>query len=157
MASEGSLLCGGDRHFSLWLFFPFEAQDSKSLRREADVEGFAATSMASRMDGLERAELTENSQGNASRGIGWRTLSAWCGITAPCRDWLCLFRDLLTSHHSSLKNTISLIAAWVILTRTYQRHLLTLNTRHCNLLGRLLAQRAEQLRSLSSSVVHQDS
>lgn len=110
-----------------------------------------------RMDGLERAELTENSQGDASRVIGWRTLSAWCGITAPCCDWLCLFRDLLTSHHSSLKNTISLIAAWVILTRTYQRHLLTLTARHCNLLGRLLAPRAEQLRSLFSSVVHQDS
>lgn len=27
-------------------FSPFEEQDRKSLRREADVEGFAATSMA---------------------------------------------------------------------------------------------------------------
>lgn len=110
-----------------------------------------------RMDGLERAELTENSQGDASRGVGWRTLSAGCGITAPCSDWLCLLRDLLTSPHSSFQNTSSLIAAWVILTRTYQRHLLTLSARHCNLLGWLLAQRAEQLRSLFSSVVHQDS
>lgn len=117
VASEGSSLCGGD--ISLCgCFPPFEAQDRKSLRREADIEGLQHQ-WPTRMDGLERAELTESSQGDASRGIGWRTLSSWCGITAPCRDWLCLFRDLLTSHPSSLKNTISLIAAWVILTRTY--------------------------------------
>lgn len=116
MASERSLLCRGD--ISLCgCFPPFEAQDHKSLRREVDVEGLRHQ-WPTRMNGLERAELTENSLGDASRGIGRRTLSAWCGITAQCRDWLCLFHDLLTSHPSSLKNTISLIAAWVILTRT---------------------------------------
>lgn len=42
---------------------------------------FAATSGS--MDGLERAKLRENSQGDASWGSCWRTLSAQCCIRGP--------------------------------------------------------------------------
>lgn len=43
----GNLRCVEETDFSLCgCFSPFEAQDRKSLRREADVEGIAVTSMA---------------------------------------------------------------------------------------------------------------
>lgn len=46
MASEG-FRCVEETDISLCgCFSPSEVQDRKSLRREADVEGFAATSMA---------------------------------------------------------------------------------------------------------------
>lgn len=129
----------------------------KTTTRTIKVRGGRLTLKASlqhqwplRLDGRERAELTENIQrGRCITGL-------WPGDVVCVVPGSLSVHDLLKSCCSSPKNTVSLTATWIMLTRTYQKHLWTRNAQHCHLFGLLLEQWAVWLRSLLNPALHQD-
>lgn len=112
------LCCVEEIHFSC------ASNGKKTTTRTIKVRGGRLTLKASlqhqwplRMDGRERAELTENIQrGRCITGL-------WPGDVVCVVPGSLSVHDLLKSCCSSPKNTVSLTATWIMLTRTYQKHL----------------------------------